>query len=279
MGFACEVLEYERPFLGPVYAWVSAVPPSSYLEVPAMLRLILEWIARRLRSRHMLPAGIRRTSGGEIFRADAKATEGSCSVGGWYCAEGRTPGDAPWFALELTPANAGWAFAQKSPQRQIAALELFATLLCVMLFLPNRPLDEDAVMALSGGSDNAGNGFILDKAMSSKFPVCCVLMELAAQLERRRARLELQWVPRTRNQPADDLTNGVYEAFDSRRRIPVCLEELDFKVLHEMLGRGLELYQEIADAKAARGSEAAGKRRAKGDVAGRRKRLKERDPW
>ena len=283
-GFAYQVLEYDRPFLAPIYAWVAAVPPGSCLEVPAMLKLVLRWLARRLRERHMIPALERGEEGDdELFRADARATDEVASVGGWECAGGKTPGEARWFAVELNVDNALWVFESKTPQRKIAALELFATLLCVMLFLPERPLREAGRLLMSGGTDNEGNGYLLDRLMTAKYPLCCVLMELAAALEDRGARLRLEWVPRERNEPADALSNLEFGQFDPRLRIPVNLAKLPFRVLPELLAAGKDLFEEIAAVKEEREQHLWRKRSSNNGRAPakeeRRKRLKERDPW
>ncbi len=85
----------------------------------------------------------------------------------------------------------------------------------------------------------------MDKLMTSKYPLCCVLMELAAQLEARGARMLLEWVPRGRNEPADALSNGDYRLFDPELRVEVDLEEVEFKVLPAMLATGKDLFERI----------------------------------
>jgi hypothetical protein len=281
LGFACEVLSYERPFLGPVHAWVACVPDQSFLELPVMLALIFTWIAKRLRVRHMMPVRIRRASSGELFRADARATESEVQIGGWLCADGRATQEAPFFSVILTAENAPWAFRDKSPQRRIAALELLGTLICLVRWPPQRPFGEDGVLVLSGGSDNQGNGFLLDKLMTSKFPLCAVLMEVSAQLEARGCQLLLDWVPRERNVPADDLSNGNWEQFSPGLEVPVDLATLPFLVLHDMLAAGELLFDELAAAKLARSSAPQGAKRRRAAFSGSSatKKLRVRDPW
>jgi len=48
LGFAAGVLEWDRPFLGPLYAWTAAVPASAFVRLPVLVRLILEYLAQRL---------------------------------------------------------------------------------------------------------------------------------------------------------------------------------------------------------------------------------------
>ena len=46
LGFAAMALVWERPFLGPLYAWSSAVQSKKgNLRIPAMLRTILLYLA------------------------------------------------------------------------------------------------------------------------------------------------------------------------------------------------------------------------------------------
>ena len=71
---------------------------------------------------------------GEAERADAKAEGGLVRIGGWECVQGRKPRYARWVVVELTKASAPWAFSRGEPYRSIAALEVFATLMCVVLF-------------------------------------------------------------------------------------------------------------------------------------------------
>ena len=55
-------------------------------------------------------------------------------MGGWERLGGRRPGDARWFSEVLDRSTAPWAFSKGEPFKVVAALELFATLLCVMAF-------------------------------------------------------------------------------------------------------------------------------------------------
>ena len=282
-GFAFNVLEYERPFLSPVYAWVAAVPPASYLELPVMVRMVLRWFQARLRARHMLPTAVARTQVGELFRADARATDTACCVGGWDCSGGKTTKEARWFSVRILERDAPWVYGLASPMRRIAALELFATLLCLLVLLPARPTFEEGILLLSAGTDNAGNGFLLDKLMTGKFPLNVVLMEMAAVLEERASRMLLQWVPRERNEPADALSNEDFSDFDPALRVEVDLGKIRFRVLTEMMAAGTEFFGDLARAKEEAKAKQDGKRRRQNEKPHRReekrRRLKERDPW
>jgi hypothetical protein len=283
MGFAAEVLEYERPFLGPLYAWMSSVPEGAYLDLPAMVRLIFRWLSDRWTARRHLPCRLLPVARGELFRADAKAEGELVVLGGWECSGGLTTQAARWWSLQLDRDSALWAYVPKEPQRRIAALELLASLLCLMLFVPVSTEAATGRMRLSGGTDNRGNGYVMDKFMTSAFPLNVVLMETSAQLERRSLSLMLDWVPREKNQEADDLTNFKFGEFAAENRITVRFEELEFLVLREMMVVGEGLYQEVAELRGA-----AKRERAENPLAGcRRGRKKKKkkaplrvsDPW
>ena len=47
---------------------------------------------------------------------------------------GAPPSRARWFAVELTKKNAAWAFERGEPFQAIAALELYTTLVSIMVF-------------------------------------------------------------------------------------------------------------------------------------------------
>ena len=48
MQYAALVLQYLRPFLGPIYAWTSAVPGGACLPMPGAIKLILVSVKKML---------------------------------------------------------------------------------------------------------------------------------------------------------------------------------------------------------------------------------------
>ena len=119
-----------------------------------------------------------RTDLGTAFRADAKAEGDTVVVGGWECRGGCPTHKARWFSVRLDRRNAPWAFARGEPFRVIAALELFASLLCIRLFGDEWPADAKGGLTLAGLTDNRGNAYIVNRLMSSKFPLVVILAEL-----------------------------------------------------------------------------------------------------
>lgn len=219
---------------------------------------------------------------GEMFRLDAKAEGENVAIGGWRCREGRPTRESEWFATTLNRRNAPWAFARGEAFRTIASLELLGALVSVMVLLPVAEIRTSTVglATLSCGTDNQGNSYLLDKLMTTKFPLGVVLMELACQLGLRRACLHARWIPRLQNEEADALTNGEFGHFDSKLRIPVELDQLNFLVMDDLFGEGEAYVQELA---ALKELEKLKKRKSGGQASKRKTKkgttLRERDPW
>ena len=63
-----------------------------------------------------------------------------------------------------------------------------------------------------------------EKGYDDIVPLCIILMELSAQLQKRKLALGLNWRRRDRNIEADALTNEDFSAFQHQRRIEVNLK-------------------------------------------------------
>jgi hypothetical protein len=184
-----------------------------------------------------------------IFRGDAHASSDSIGIGGWQC--DKEPSEAAWFSVELNRFNASWAYSAGESFRRIASLELFTTLLCVML-LPLGSGNEGKRLVLTGETDNRGNSFAVARWSTTKAPLSMILMELAVQCRKRGIVLHLAWLPRLQNIEADELSNGVTHQFDPRLRINCKVEELEFEILNELLEYSEELYSDAAARKGKR---------------------------
>jgi hypothetical protein len=258
-SFAGQVLDTIRPFLGPIYAWCATISPKKPRLMPAMIRLILHFIASILGSNRSMPcSSISEEIDGEIFKTDAGAERekyGRISIGGWKCKGGTPTMKAKWFSFDLNPDNASWAYDRnQDPSRMIATFELIGTLVATMVFCKRSKTRRYVTMVISGGTDNKGNGHAVDKYMSTAFPLTAILMELAVQLARRGLALRLVWHRREFNVEADDLTNGNFERFDMKNRIPIVWRSLDFMLLPEMISKGRQLYREVKLAREAASS-------------------------
>ena len=125
------------------------------------------------------------------------------------------------------------------------------------------------------GTDNQGNSFLVDRLMTTKYPLGVILIELCHQMSLRHAALRARWIPRDQNEEADSLTNSDFGHFSMERRVHVDIQEMPFGVLHGLLAKGEDYLAELAAAKLAGRDEPGGqrKRKIKGET------LKDRQPW
>ena len=78
LGFAALALEWERPFLGPLYAWSSAIQGKiGEMRIPVMIRVLCLWIAERLEGNDRLQAPSKlatETTGPRFFTRKGSST-------------------------------------------------------------------------------------------------------------------------------------------------------------------------------------------------------------
>ena len=99
----------------------------------------------------------------------------------------------------------------------IATLEALGLLLALLAFSPAQELNgTKTVIQVPTFTDNRGN--VINKLMTTRFPLCAIVMELAAQAEYRGVRMEAQWTPRDQNQEANDPSKPPNERLRSRER-------------------------------------------------------------
>jgi hypothetical protein len=122
MNFAANALHYERPWLGPLYLWLSALVRSE-LEIaviPWAIRMVMRWIAKRLDGEGRLMAAPELPMHcGDLFRSDAKAEGGRAWVGGWLCQQGTPASKARWYSSEITKETAPWVFAKAADPNSV----------------------------------------------------------------------------------------------------------------------------------------------------------------
>jgi hypothetical protein len=248
LQFVAGPLEHLRPFLGPLYAWASAGHRFARPRLPVMIRLVLEFLAKELAVGGMVSCATGLEDLGEVFRLDAKAEGSTVAIGGWRCRGAAKTKDTSWFAVSLTRQNAPWAFQKGEAFRTIASLELLGVLVGLMVLMPeigSVGSERTGLLTLSCGTDNLGNTFLLDRLLTTKYPLGVVLMEVAHQCRRRGLSLRANWVPRLENQEADDLTNLEFKSFDVSKRLDVDLDGLDFGVMRELFEVGDSYLMEI----------------------------------
>ena len=114
----------------------------------------------------------------------------------------------------------------------------------------------------------------MSRLLTTKFPLCVVLMRLAWELHGRNIDLRLDWLPRLQNREADALTNSEFEGFDPKLRIHVEPGELVTGVFKELMDKGATLYKEVKELREKRkGRPKEGLTRAK------KTKVSTLDPW
>ena len=132
--YVAGALEYERPFLAPLYKFLSLHPRGSVRTVPAYVAFFLNFLATQIEE-------CRHTSCAEVLlsstcapRVDAQASETRTGIGGWLPtlrADGTIDTKAsPWFSLEIREEDFPWIFEKSGkPVLVISILEALAVLL------------------------------------------------------------------------------------------------------------------------------------------------------
>ena len=258
IGFVCGALRYDRLFLAPLYALIGALGRKRFIgtdtevSLPKFLRMVFGWLLLRIQSRRHERCDFEDASAGQLFRVDAKA-EGECIVfGGWkpVCGPNGAPDPwlSPWFSVRLDQTTAPWAYDRSGrPFRVVSALELLASTVAFMLFAPDAVEGQRlrAGVRVTSWTDSQVSVAAAFKGLSTSYPLCLVQMELAAQLESKRAVLEPDWAPRDLNQEADDLTNEVFGAFDPRQRVDVSMSNLPWLVFTDLVSHARTFYADI----------------------------------
>ena len=186
-----------------------------------------------------------------------------------------------WLSVQLTPSNAPWAFAKSGETyRVIAAMEAFAILLGIKYLVPAADVEASfgSIVVVPALTDNQTNGRVLNKLMTTRFPLSAVVMELAEEMKGRGLIAEVAWAPRSTNEEADALSRGVTDGFDAALRAEVDLSTASWHIFDAALLWGQAFFDEYGHRKAdVRQDRARPRRRGRKRPA--EDRLKVRDPW
>ena len=119
-------------------------------------------------------------------------------------------------------------------------------------------------------TDNQSNAYLVSKYMTTKFPLCAVLMEVALQSFYKGFVLNASWIPRLQNIPADAITNEHYNDFSPVNQVQVDFVHLPFIQLPELLEAGQKF---MVEKEAVKSSDDDSNKRPKVEP------LRVRDPW
>ena len=282
MVFVYGALQWDKPFLGPLFAFLALHPRGRVRRLPVYVLIVMTWLRDRLRVRRAHPVRERLSLDGASLRVDAKAEGHVVAVGGWAPKKDKDgvidPALSPWFYVQLTKENAPWAFVRGLPARTISTLELFATTVGLVLLAPPE-LDcpgASGLVSVTGLTDSQVSANVVARGLTTSYPLCTMAMELAAQLEARGAELHLEWIPRAMNKEADALADGRTEGFDPCRRVSADVRSIEWLVLDRLLASGEAFHR---DANIIRERRKNKTRVAETGGGGKRQKLREREPW
>ena len=180
--------------------------------------------------------------------------------------------------MELRREDWPWIYERgDKPALIISSIESLAILIALKLFYGSNGCKEGGkVMVAPTWTDNRGNGSLLNKLMTTKFPGCALLMELACFMKKRSMKVLVDWTPREGNKEADQLANGVVKSFSPELEIKLDPSLIQWEILPDALRMAREADTEYKELKQ-RGQ------LPKRDQRKRKKRPEERlrlrDPW
>ena len=280
--YVAGALDYERPFLGPLYRFLTLHPRNVTRRVPSYVSFMLRYLSQQLsESRHCECAESIRPAKWAP-RVDAQASDNRTGIGGWeprLNAQGvPDKSKSRWFTLEITKEKWPWIYEKgDKPSLVIATLEALAVLVSLKAFYGNNPSEGGTkVQVMPTRTDNRGNGAALNKLMTTRYPASALIMEMSAYFTRMHIKALVNWTPRTANREADALANGNTSGFDPELEVKIDDEVLDWILLPQVLAMGKEAEDTFRAAKS-KGElpDKSGKQR-------RRKpeeRLRIADPW
>ncbi|MDA8584029.1 hypothetical protein N9L68_07330, partial [bacterium] len=97
---------------------------------------------------------------------------------------------------------------------------------------------EDVVTKVGGWSDNRGNKFALNHLMSTRYPLCVIMMELAAVMVKggRHNAISQRGSEGVKHHEADDLSSMNMEAFDPWMRLDFDPQSHKLEVMRDYQG-------------------------------------------
>ena len=132
--YVAGALEYERPFLAPLYKFMSLHPRGSVRKVPARSHL-----SKQIEENKHYSCATDQRSSAVSLRVDAQASEGRTGLGGWLPVLDQNgtphPWRSPWFSIEVTEEERSWVYEKGGRTALIiSTLEALAVLISLRLF-------------------------------------------------------------------------------------------------------------------------------------------------
>jgi len=167
--------------------------------------------------------------------ASADPVSKTAALGGWYFL-GPSPQQSQvhWFYKALDAQHYQWAFKDGNPQKRIAALELYGSLLLLMSVL--QATEGPKYIPIPILTDNQSNALSMLANKSKKWPNAAILMELSLQLHTNQTCLAPAFIHREHNDWADQLSKGETSKFNPTLQVqPI----ESFIILNDLLKESL----------------------------------------
>ena len=104
--FVAGALEQERPFLAPLYKFLTMHPRDAVRPVPPYVSIILRYVAGEISKKRHYKCETMITTADCTPRVDAQASDSRIGIGGWFPARDQAGNLSPWlsswFSLEIT---------------------------------------------------------------------------------------------------------------------------------------------------------------------------------
>ena len=218
LNWATQAFPFMRPFLQPMYAWMTATKSSGKPSkiVKAMATCIYYLLMQRQVGLLEMPRLSKWTGA-----SDAAASSETAGIGGWLSkGQPADKSEVEWFAFRPTSSSHKWMFDKRTPQQRIAALEMYGTLL-LFVALSRKASQTGATTHLPMRTDNQGNAYSILKDSTKRWPGSAVLMEICVQAHLTSCCPAIEHVGRDNNTWADDLSNLNTRGFSQELQIPV----------------------------------------------------------
>ena len=205
MMYVVSALEFERPFLGPLYKFMALHPRNSVRRVPSHVSFILSYLAAQKQESRLFSCATVLVPCEAAPRVDAPASLSRTWIGGWrpfIGEDGRAdPARSRWFSHEVRQADWPWVFSKGGrPSLVISTLEALAVLMALKLFhRPPTGQQRTAIRVVPTWTDTRGNGAALNRLMTTRFPASAVIMEMAAFMKKAALKAQVEWSPRSGN--------------------------------------------------------------------------------
>ncbi|CAE8641821.1 unnamed protein product, partial [Polarella glacialis] len=232
LQWATNAFPLVKPFLQPFWAWKTAVVTASFPS--RLLRMIAKVILLLINSVITSTSPFCPTSSTH-GATDAGADDTTATIGGWFSdLQNPRQVDVSWFFLQLTKDNAPWAFDKSSPQRRIAALEMFGTLLLFRHLAQEDKIGGHSVY-IPLLTDNQGNALSILNHRTKKWPCSPILMELVLQAHVFHTPIAIRHVKRDFNIWADALTNSDLGGFCPAKEIVLDISDDSWLLLPKLM--------------------------------------------